>query len=344
MWTFLAYGGLKALIPFCNISPDCFRDTVASVGFPPTYLPFTRRNPAVHVFRHAVALDERRISFSPYLYQSEPCEAMNEEDRLETEFYKEYQKLYKYLRPSGMDTMKKDPFTQGEPEVDYTDHLEVWFSGCHSGNKVSSKLPFPHLIAILDVGGSLKHKRKHTYQLGRIPLFWMIRQCFLANVGIQFDVRKLGQLAFPQDEEPDFPADILFPTVMALPKHPNSAHSHVIESLLHEYFESEHSKLDKTLVQKFTTPPQPDVANPSSNPPLADVTPNVLTRLYHLVRYEIDHALHGNMNDALKKKRLWRMMEQFPVLAQEHEGTSKNVLRCVYDALLWKTIKLILFV
>ena len=33
-------------------------------------------------------------------------------------------------------------------------------------------------------GGSVRNGTRHT--LARIPLRWMIRQCFLANTGIQF--------------------------------------------------------------------------------------------------------------------------------------------------------------
>ncbi|KAI9511887.1 hypothetical protein F5148DRAFT_1167136 [Russula earlei] len=49
-----------------------------------------------------------------------------------------------------------------------TDVLEVWFSGCHC-----------------DIGGgSVPNGTRNS--LARIPLRWMIRQCFLANTGIQF--------------------------------------------------------------------------------------------------------------------------------------------------------------
>ena len=50
-----------------------------------------------------------------------------------------------------------------------TDAKEVWFAGCHS-----------------DVGGgSVANRTRHS--LARIPLRWMIRECFACNTGIIFD-------------------------------------------------------------------------------------------------------------------------------------------------------------
>ncbi|KAH7913511.1 hypothetical protein BJ138DRAFT_1002147 [Hygrophoropsis aurantiaca] len=55
------------------------------------------------------------------------------------------------------------PETEGMTVVD-----EVWFAGCHT-----------------DVGGgSVPNGTRHS--LARIPLRWMIRQCFMANTGILF--------------------------------------------------------------------------------------------------------------------------------------------------------------
>ncbi|THH07892.1 hypothetical protein EW145_g3071 [Phellinidium pouzarii] len=54
-----------------------------------------------------------------------------------------------------------------------TDILEVWFAGCHC-----------------DVGGgSVPNSTPES--LARIPLRWMIRECFLARTGIQFEADRL---------------------------------------------------------------------------------------------------------------------------------------------------------
>jgi len=62
-----------------------------------------------------------------------------------------------------------------------TDVLEVWFAGCHC-----------------DVGGgSVKNSTRHS--LARIPLRWMIRQCFATDSGIQFQAEKLHEIGLDPD-------------------------------------------------------------------------------------------------------------------------------------------------
>lgn len=57
-----------------------------------------------------------------------------------------------------------------------TDVEEVWFAGCHC-----------------DVGGgAVANEVRHN--LARIPLRWMIRQCFLVNTGIMFHCELLKRL------------------------------------------------------------------------------------------------------------------------------------------------------
>ncbi|KAI5116598.1 hypothetical protein M0805_006776 [Coniferiporia weirii] len=57
-----------------------------------------------------------------------------------------------------------------------TDVLEVWFAGCHC-----------------DVGGgSVPNDTPNS--LARIPLRWMIRECFLARTGIQFEADRLRDI------------------------------------------------------------------------------------------------------------------------------------------------------
>ena len=73
-----------------------------------------------------------------------------------------------------------------------TDALEVWFAGCHC-----------------DIGGgSVQNGTRHT--LARIPLRWMIRQCFLTNTGIIFDKDMLKSVM-------GIDADTLYPKVRDRP-------------------------------------------------------------------------------------------------------------------------------
>jgi len=56
-----------------------------------------------------------------------------------------------------------------------TDALEVWFMGAHA-----------------DIGGgAVRNESRHM--LSRIPLRWMIRQCFECNTGILFDMAQLAE-------------------------------------------------------------------------------------------------------------------------------------------------------
>ncbi|KAF7348219.1 hypothetical protein MSAN_01775300 [Mycena sanguinolenta] len=75
-------------------------DTVSSVGvIMSRTLPYTSVNSSVKTFRHAVALDEHRVRFQPYLLEPKP---------------------------------QSNGKTSDEPYSGPTDTLEVWFSGCHT--------------------------------------------------------------------------------------------------------------------------------------------------------------------------------------------------------------------
>ncbi|KAJ3536344.1 hypothetical protein NM688_g6852 [Phlebia brevispora] len=174
-------------------------DTVASVGLFPRRLPFTTSNTAVKTFRHAVSLDERRAKFKANLF-NRPTEA-------EVELGVRAGEMPKSVHPTiqsntlpvrvvydgddddddddNGDGIKKGEgsrrwqremekrFSKLDGNLLETDVLEVWFAGCHC-----------------DVGGgSVPNDTPHT--LARIPLRWMIRQCFLTNTGIQFHTELL---------------------------------------------------------------------------------------------------------------------------------------------------------
>lgn len=164
-----------------------YRDTVASVGIIPRELPFVSSNTAITYFRHALALDEHRGKFIPNFYQASKSEqklAESEENASET-------------RPSASPLTRatsngKSPSENGKKKGSkhmtesqlhqqavnaklgtVTDSKEVWFAGCHC-----------------DVGGgSVPNDTRHS--LARIPLRWMIRECFACKTGIIFDAEIL---------------------------------------------------------------------------------------------------------------------------------------------------------
>jgi hypothetical protein len=72
-----------------------------------------------------------------------------------------------------------------------TDVREVWFVGCHCGacDRLQAVLPISHRQ--VDVGGgSVPNGTRNN--LARIPLRWMIRECFRADTGIQFFCEDVG--------------------------------------------------------------------------------------------------------------------------------------------------------
>ncbi|CDO73380.1 hypothetical protein BN946_scf185013.g14 [Trametes cinnabarina] len=185
-------------------------DTVSSVGVIPHTLPFTSSNTAIRVFRHALSLDERRARFQANLYHH-PSKADAERGTKPGDMPKrdtEYATRVGIRVPNEVNGKAKKPehkrtqseiqkqrqferqFSQGDPDSDgQTDVLEVWFAGCHCGTSRFVR-PFcmvsAHIIVrTVDVGGgSVTDDTPHT--LARIPLRWMIRECFKTNTGIRF--------------------------------------------------------------------------------------------------------------------------------------------------------------
>ncbi|KAI0319544.1 hypothetical protein OF83DRAFT_772062 [Amylostereum chailletii] len=161
-------------------------DTVASVGLIAHRLPFTASNKAVRFFRHAISLDEHRAKFMSNHWQPSSQEdhnlgvsddAMPRSNRLEgpPRVHPEHAFHHHESGAHGKGKLKEAERMYDSLEADATerhnwetDVLEVYFAGCHC-----------------DVGGgSVPNGTRHS--LARIPLRWMIRQCFLAGTGILF--------------------------------------------------------------------------------------------------------------------------------------------------------------
>ncbi|PBK90885.1 hypothetical protein ARMGADRAFT_1014186 [Armillaria gallica] len=181
-------------------------DTVDSVGLVPKRLPFTASNTIIRTFRHALSLDENRAKFkanlwngptvrglklstpksSPWSSRKNTVDSKSHKPRhirrLESriKWYPDYEKLLE-----KMEELHSSPSSQP------TNVEEVWFAGCHG-----------------DVGGG-SVKNWTRYSLSRIPLRWMIRECFKAGTGIMFDSQRLRLIGID-------PAT-LYPSVMPRP-------------------------------------------------------------------------------------------------------------------------------
>ncbi|KAJ7133352.1 hypothetical protein C8R44DRAFT_849473 [Mycena epipterygia] len=150
-------------------------DTVNSVGLIPRRLPFSTSNTIVRTFRHAVSLDERRAKFKPNLW--------NRPNEVEKTLSISDQKAPK-PKPSHPSKTRSMHLMESKYDRDHTkptDIEEVWFSGCHC-----------------DVGGGSVDNAT-VNNLARIPLRWMIRECFKTHSGIMFDCEGLRSIGLDPD-------------------------------------------------------------------------------------------------------------------------------------------------
>ncbi|KAF7300028.1 DUF2235 domain-containing protein [Mycena kentingensis (nom. inval.)] len=214
-------------------------DTVNSVGFIPKRLPFTTSNTIVRTFRHAVSLDERRAKFKPNLWnRPDAVERLlgaaeagarrvieDVEEVADRVFGKVDEHIHgsEHGHPKGELRANKHEGEHGhehdkgkhkESEHDKhrkaqmnlerkysgdavveTDIEEVWFAGCHC-----------------DVGGGSVENDTPS-SLARIPLRWMVRECFKTNTGIVFITSGLREIGL----DPDALYPIVQPRPAALP-------------------------------------------------------------------------------------------------------------------------------
>ncbi|KAH9929779.1 uncharacterized protein B0H18DRAFT_996238 [Fomitopsis serialis] len=165
-------------------------DTVCSVGLIPHTLPFTSSNSAIKTFRHALSLDEHRAKFKANHYQFltdkelkrgvQPGEMPKAGQRGAGSGKDSKESKGSHTRTNSQEQEEmrhEQEFSAAEGHYRKTDVKEVWFAGCHC-----------------DVGGgSVSNTSRHN--LARIPLRWMIRECFLTNSGVRFHaplLRKVG--------------------------------------------------------------------------------------------------------------------------------------------------------
>ncbi|KAI0253206.1 hypothetical protein BJV78DRAFT_1123495 [Lactifluus subvellereus] len=181
-------------------------DTVCSVGFAGRTLPFTASNTAVRYFRHAISLDEHRAKFKANYYHllcpdDDKGTKLGEMPR-SNQRHPFYHSSYRHHHHHKG---KKQAEEESDDRPWETDVLEVWFAGCHC-----------------DVGGgSVENGTRNS--LARIPLRWMIRQCFLTNTGIQFHRESFKDIGLDVDS--------IFPVVLPRPPALKASASDVAKAL-----------------------------------------------------------------------------------------------------------------
>jgi len=149
-------------------------DTVQSVGMIPKHLPFSGSNNAIEHFRHALALDERRVKFIPsFCTGGAPKREKGEGNVPEHSDVASVDSHNKIERRERSGASSRFELQVNHMTGPPTDVEEVFFAGAHC-----------------DVGGgSVKNGQRHS--LARIPLRWMIREIFKLNIGIIFDAHML---------------------------------------------------------------------------------------------------------------------------------------------------------
>ncbi|KXN83389.1 hypothetical protein AN958_01526 [Leucoagaricus sp. SymC.cos] len=181
---------------FCtNVTIDFLGvwDTVDAVGLIPKRLPFTTSNNTVRTFRHAVSLDERRSKFKANLWLGRSKGEVKHDTQVNQSLQQPVEPPESPLSPINEKSASKK-HCSAEKEH-YNDVEEVWFAV--SSSLASSVLLVPYFVhskgCHCDVGGgAVSNKTRHS--LARIPLRWMVRECFKAGTGIMFHSEALREI------------------------------------------------------------------------------------------------------------------------------------------------------
>ncbi|KAH7317499.1 hypothetical protein B0J17DRAFT_686697 [Rhizoctonia solani] len=203
-------------------------DTVNSVGIIPRELPFAKTNYLIRVFRHAVALDERRAKFKANMWGR----ATEGEEKLGADgkrgiyvrkktlsgvnissFVKGWEEVVDRMKGDhGKEKNLPQKDKGGEEEVradhDHEEdekqsvHEHIPDVSHHGGRDCSTAEEREHETDVKEVwfagahcdvgGGSVPNETKNN--LARIPLRWMVRECFLNNTGILFHSAELAEI------------------------------------------------------------------------------------------------------------------------------------------------------
>ncbi|KAI3604564.1 hypothetical protein WG66_008327 [Moniliophthora roreri] len=257
-------------------------DTVNSVGLIPKRLPFTTSNTIVRTFRHAVALDERRAKFKANHWNRPQAH----EEKLGVECKHQHgpggHHAHDHEDPQSTKTLRALERKYGKDRNVQTDIDEVWFAGCHC-----------------DVGGgSVSNDTKPN--LARIPLRWMIRECFKTNTGIMFHtdlVREMGM-------DPD----ALYPEVKARPPPlPIIPDKHYIQHIP-----------TKSILARLTQ------SQKETNLPNFSGSESTLLRPHTEEELELADAL-SPVYDQLSLKWFWWILEFWPIKMRYQQSDKKWV-------------------
>jgi uncharacterized protein (DUF2235 family) len=191
-------------------------DCVASVGIVPRKLPFSKSpTNSVRHFRHAMALDEHRAKFKVAHWQTSVVDSSKADVHNETAeqtgggggggFFKRFSKKPPIpaadaaVATNGASGQSKPSATshRGGQKLARQTSLEAKFDAQNETRKLAQMVP-PDVKEVwfigchADIGGG-SEPNTARHMLSRIPLRWMLRQCFECDTGILFDTVRLAQ-------------------------------------------------------------------------------------------------------------------------------------------------------
>ncbi|KAI1343110.1 hypothetical protein F5Y15DRAFT_277576 [Xylariaceae sp. FL0016] len=297
-------------------------DCVASVGFVPRRLPFSKSpSNSIHYFRHAMALDEHRAKFKVCQWrQQDPSADQEHVHRRQTVDMTPKGRVTRHLmklrKPkAGTNEAATNGHSKAGADADShssdslaakftaqekahhrnrffeADVLEVWFRGCHA-----------------DIGGgAVANESRHM--LSRIPLRWMLRQCFECNTGILFDTARLAEYGL--DVHSLWP--IYKKSTLPIPEPP--------AGLMEKYQKKTLAPLHKRSVFLPIGEEDDRIKNAPSPDDLHYILPSEANEDYFDAREKC--------NDMLSISKAWWILELWPVkvriLTKDGEGWEKRV-------------------
>lgn len=329
-------------------------DCVASVGFIPRTLPFSKTpTNTIHYFRHAMALDEHRAKFKvcQWQHQGEVVEPADKKVKVKSKPSRSRKIPASISDPEGLTPNQNGVLKRSSSTPDFklkrsltspiglvgkslkeakdekdqeqtrlekqfekddhsvhdhvkTDTLEVWFTGAHA-----------------DVGGgAVPNEERHM--LSRIPLRWMIRQCFECETGIIFNTAPLAETGI----------DVL--TVWPVYKTPTKPVVGPSPIMVGQYEEKKLPPLRRRSTALGLTKDYDDAYDEKREIVIEDIM-NESERLQYqadlLPEHVEDHfdAMAG-INDQLELRKAWWILEFWPVkvrVQKKHTEEWEKVVR-----------------
>ncbi|KAF8625955.1 hypothetical protein AX17_006680 [Amanita inopinata Kibby_2008] len=317
-------------------------DTVDSVGLIPKRLPFTTSNTIVRTFRHAISLDEHRAKFKANFWNR----PTDDEERLGSRMGRRL-----HSRNTQRDHADHD-HGHGHDDNDDDDHADVTIKDLANGGKKSNggghngrrgarlwtmddksdraMNQFEYLYSgqqMTDVeevwfagchcdvgGGSVKNGTR--YSLARIPLRWMIRECFKTNTGIMFKTEALRQIGLDPTT--------LYPFVAPRPPPLSSATQTIERPATPSLARRVKALVEDALAGSKGGKKRGSFVSTSSERSRGSLTGSGVSTFISEEDEELRDALSPKY-DQLKLKRSWWVLEVMPLTLRYQKGNNEWV-------------------